>query len=46
MVKTGYLIPADASDKAATWIALDAWLRALAVLRARHILVIRELRHA
>jgi hypothetical protein len=46
MVKTGYLIPADASDRAATWIELDAWLRAVALLRAKHILVILDACHS
>jgi len=46
MVKTGYLIPADASDRAATWIELDAWLRAVALLQAKHILVILDACHS
>jgi hypothetical protein len=40
LVKTGYLIPVDASDKAVTWIALDSWLRAVSLLPPRHILVV------
>jgi len=39
---TGYLIPADAEDKVATWVDLDAWLRSIARLPARHILVILD----
>jgi uncharacterized caspase-like protein len=46
VVKTGYLIPADASDRAATWIELDAWLRAVARLPAKHILVILDACHS
>lgn len=40
-LKTGYLIPADAAcgDKVATWIDLDDWLRRIARLPPRHILV-------
>jgi hypothetical protein len=41
-VKTGYLIPVDAAcggDKVATWIDLDDWLRRIARLPPRHILV-------
>lgn len=44
-VKTGYLIPVDASDsrnRVATWIELDGWLRAISRLRARHILVVLD----
>ena len=44
-VKTGYLIPVDASDspnKVATWIELEGWLRAVSLLRAKHILVILD----
>lgn len=45
-VKTAYLIPFDASEKAATWIELDAWLRAVALLPARHILVVVDACHS
>lgn len=45
-VKTGYLIPIDASDRAATWIELDSWLRAVARLPAKHILVILDACHS
>jgi caspase domain-containing protein len=45
-VKTGYLIPVDASDRAATWIELDSWLRAVARLPAKHILVILDACHS
>jgi hypothetical protein len=41
-VKTGYLIPVDATDRAATWIELDGWLRAAAKLPAKHILVVLD----
>jgi hypothetical protein len=44
-IKTGYLIPADASsspDDISTWIDLEAWLRAVALLPAKHILVILD----
>jgi hypothetical protein len=46
LIKTGHLIPADASDSAATWIELDAWLRAVALLPAKHILVILDACHS
>jgi sulfatase modifying factor 1 len=45
-VKTGYLIPVDASDRAVTWIELDAWLRAVSLLPAKHILVILDACHS
>jgi hypothetical protein len=43
-IKTGYLIPADAAygDKVATWIELDDWLRKVARLPPKHILVILD----
>lgn len=44
-IKTGYLIPVDASElpnKVATWIELDGWLRAISLLPAKHILVILD----
>jgi hypothetical protein len=46
VIKTGHLIPADASDRAATWIELDGWLRAVSLLPARHILVILDACHS
>lgn len=49
VVRTGYLIPVDASDapgKASTWIELEGWLRAVALLPARHILVILDACHS
>lgn len=46
LIKTGYLIPADASEKGATWIELDGWLRAVSLLPARHILVILDACHS
>lgn len=49
LVKTGYLIPVDASDapdRVATWIDLEAWLRAVSLLPARHILVVLDACHA
>ena len=46
VVKTGYLIPADASKRAATWIELDAWLRAISLLPAKHVLVILDACHS
>jgi len=46
MVETGYLIPSDASDRVATWIELEGWLRAVARLPARHILVILDACHS
>jgi hypothetical protein len=45
-VATGYLIPADAEDKVSTWVELEAWLRAVALLPARHILVILDACHS
>jgi len=49
VIKTGYLIPVDASDapdKVATWIDLEGWLRAVALLPARHILVVLDACHS
>ncbi len=49
VVRTGYLIPVDASDahgKVSTWIELEGWLRAVALLPARHILVILDACHS
>jgi uncharacterized caspase-like protein len=45
-VKTGYLIPVDAENKIATWIELEGWLRAVALLPAKHILVILDACHS
>lgn len=45
-VKTGYLIPVDATERAGTWLELDAWLRAVARLPAKHILVILDACHS
>lgn len=45
-VKTGYLIPVDASEKVATWIELVGWLRAVARLPPKHILVILDACHS
>ena len=44
VVQYGYLIPADAQQEApsSSWIDLEAWLRAVSVLPARHILVILD----
>jgi uncharacterized caspase-like protein len=44
-VKTGYLIPVDASDapdRVSTWLDLEGWLRAVALLPPRHILVMLD----
>src|SRR5262249_30966422 len=49
VIKTGYLIPVDASaspDKASTWIDLEGWLRAVSLLPARHILVVLDACHS
>jgi hypothetical protein len=46
VVQTGCLIPADASDRAATWIDLAGWLREVSLLPARHILVILDACHS
>jgi formylglycine-generating enzyme required for sulfatase activity/uncharacterized caspase-like protein len=49
MIKTGYLIPVEASvspDKVATWIDLEGWLRAVSLLPARHILVVLDACHS
>lgn len=49
VVKVGYLIPVDASDspgRVSTWIDLDAWLRAVSLLPAKHILVIIDACHS
>ena len=43
-VRTGYLIPVNGSDDArvTSWIELDPWLRRIAKLPPRHILVILD----
>jgi len=49
VIKTGYLIPVDASsspDKVATWIDLEGWLRAVSLLPAKHILVVLDACHS
>jgi uncharacterized caspase-like protein len=49
VIKTGYLIPVDASrssDKVATWLRLDAWLHAVSLLPAKHILVVLDACHS
>jgi formylglycine-generating enzyme required for sulfatase activity len=45
-VTAGYLIPVDADDRVATWIDLEAWLREVAQLPAKHILVILDACHS
>jgi hypothetical protein len=45
-VTTGYLIPVDAEDKVSTWVDLEAWLRSVALLPPRHILVILDACHS
>jgi formylglycine-generating enzyme required for sulfatase activity len=46
VIKTGYLIPVDASDKVSTWIDLEGWLRAVSLLPAKHILVVLDACHS
>jgi len=41
-VKTGHLIPVDASDQYASWIELKPWLERIARLPPKHILVILD----
>lgn len=43
-LKTGYLIPVDAAhgDRVATWIDLEDWLRKIARLPPKHILVLLD----
>lgn len=43
---TGYLIPVDAEDKVSTWVDLEEWLRSVARLPAKHILVILDACHS
>lgn len=45
-VTTGYLIPVDAEDRVSTWVDLEGWLRAVALLPAKHILVILDACHS
>lgn len=46
-ITTGYLIPVDAAeDRASTWVDLEAWLRFVALLPAKHILVILDACHS
>lgn len=46
VIRTGYLVPVDACDKVASWVELDSWLRAVALLPPRHILVILDACHS
>jgi len=50
VVKTGYVIPVDAThqvaDAASTWLRLDSWLSDIARLPPRHILVIIDACHS
>jgi uncharacterized caspase-like protein len=44
-IRAGYLIPVDGAnspDDVSTWIDLEIWLRAIALLPAKHILVILD----
>jgi uncharacterized caspase-like protein len=46
-VKIGHLVPVDAeTNRFSTWLDLEAWLRAVAVLPPRHILVILDACHS
>jgi uncharacterized caspase-like protein len=45
-ISTGYLVPVDAQDRVATWIDLEGWLRAIARLPPRHILVVLDACHS
>ena len=45
-IKTGYLVPVDAETRVSTWIDLEGWLRAVALLPAKHILVIIDACHS
>jgi hypothetical protein len=44
--QTGYLIPADGSRKADSWLRLDVWLDEISQLPPRHILVILDACHS
>jgi ABC-type nitrate/sulfonate/bicarbonate transport system substrate-binding protein len=49
VIKAGYLIPVDAQaspERTATWIDLEAWLRAVSLLPAKHILVVLDACHS
>jgi uncharacterized caspase-like protein len=49
VIKTGYLIPVDASGtqgKVSTWVDLEGWLRAVSLLPAKHILVVLDACHS
>jgi len=46
VIKTGYLVPVDAEDEVFTWIDLEGWLRAVALIPAKHILVILDACHS
>jgi uncharacterized caspase-like protein len=46
VVKTGYLVPVDAQHEVFTWVDLEGWLRAVALLPAKHILVILDACHS
>lgn len=45
-IMTGYLIAVDADDRVSTWVELEAWLRAVALLPAKHVLVILDACHS
>lgn len=45
-IMTGYLIAVDADDRVSTWLELEAWLRAVALLPAKHVLVILDACHS
>ena len=46
VVRTGHLVPVEAEDRVSTWIDLEGWLRAVALLPAKHILVILDACHS
>ncbi|HEX3474273.1 MAG TPA: SUMF1/EgtB/PvdO family nonheme iron enzyme [Kofleriaceae bacterium] len=49
VIKAGYLIPVDAAerpDKVSTWVDLEGWLRAVALLPPKHILVVLDACHS
>jgi uncharacterized caspase-like protein len=46
-IEKGYVVPVDArEEEVATWINLEEWLRQIAVLPAKHILVILDSCHS
>jgi hypothetical protein len=45
-IKTGYLIPVDAEDKVSTWVDVEAWLKTVSLLPAKHILVLLDACHS